>query len=113
MIADAKWVERNLGYHPDKNPLPLSTFADSAAARPKVPEDLQREIIDFDSEGGLTVLGESFQSTKLVGYAFIWLAFGVASVDTWRAPHPGPADQTNATLGRAFVRPPGRRGRNS
>jgi len=50
MIADAKWVERNLGYHPDKNPLPLSTFADSAAARPKVPEDLQREIIDFDSE---------------------------------------------------------------
>ena len=62
---------------------------------------------------GVTVLGESFQSTKLVGYAFIWLAFGVASIDTWRAPHPGPADQTNATLGRAFVRPSGRRGRNS
>jgi chloramphenicol-sensitive protein RarD len=30
---------------------------------------------------GLFVLGEPFSATKLVGYAFIWLAFALASVD--------------------------------
>lgn len=52
MIADRAWVERNLGFDPISRPAPPSTFADKAAAAPgSRPEDLQREIIDFDSEG--------------------------------------------------------------
>jgi nucleoside phosphorylase len=51
MIADREWVRRNLGFDPIARPAPASTFAHPAAARPRsTPEDLQREIIDFDSE---------------------------------------------------------------
>jgi len=50
MIADRKWVERNLGFDPATTPAPASTFAFSRAVKPTQPEDLQREIIDFDSE---------------------------------------------------------------
>jgi hypothetical protein len=52
MIVDRAWVERNLGFDPIAVPAPPSTFAVTAAsaAAPKQ-EDLQREIIDFDSEG--------------------------------------------------------------
>ena len=51
MKADRKWVERNLGFDPIERPAPDSTFAISEAARSRSVEDLQREIIDFDSEG--------------------------------------------------------------
>lgn len=52
MIVDRAWVERNLGFDPIKTPPPASTFAFKAAAKPsRRPEDLQRDIIDFDSEG--------------------------------------------------------------
>ncbi len=51
MIADREWVRRNIGFDPIARPAPMSTFSFSAAARPSsTPEDLQREIIDFDSE---------------------------------------------------------------
>ena len=51
MRADRKWVERNLGFDPIGTPPPPATFARTEAVAPKTPEDFQREIIDFDSEG--------------------------------------------------------------
>jgi purine-nucleoside phosphorylase len=52
MIASRVWVKRNLGFDPISTPPPSSTFAVAEAAKPeRTPEDLQREIIDFDSEG--------------------------------------------------------------
>ena len=51
MIADREWVRRNLGFDPVATPAPASTFSFARAAQPRsTPEDLQREIIDFDSE---------------------------------------------------------------
>jgi Phosphorylase superfamily len=51
MIADRAWVRRNLGFDPIARPAPVATFAVARAAHPSsTPEDLQREIIDFDSE---------------------------------------------------------------
>ena len=50
MRVDRKWVERNLGFDPIKTPAPDSTFTLREAARSRSVEDLQREIIDFDSE---------------------------------------------------------------
>ena len=50
MRVDGKWVERNLGFDPIATPPPASTFAFSRAAQTSEPEDLRREIIDFDSE---------------------------------------------------------------
>src|SRR6185437_6903995 len=50
--ASRAWVHRNLGFDPIKTPAPLNSFATAAAAKPgAAPEDFQREIIDFDSEG--------------------------------------------------------------
>src|SRR3984893_4212353 len=51
MKVDRKWVERNLGYDPIAKPPPGTTFAFAqAATKTATAEDLQREIIDFDSE---------------------------------------------------------------
>ena len=50
MIVDGAWVERNLGFDPVARPAPASTFAFTRAAASQTNEDLQREIIDFDSE---------------------------------------------------------------
>lgn len=51
MIADREWVRRNIGFDPIARPAPVSTFSFRAAARTSsTVEDLQREIIDFDSE---------------------------------------------------------------
>jgi Phosphorylase superfamily len=51
MIANRAWVQRNLGFDPISRPAPATTFSFSKAAAPRsTPEDLQREIIDFDSE---------------------------------------------------------------
>ncbi len=49
--ANRAWVKRNLGFDPVELPAPVTTFAVAAASAPR-PEldDLQREIIDFDSE---------------------------------------------------------------
>src|SRR5262245_27006551 len=52
MTVDRAWVERNLGFDPISMPAPHSTFVIKKAATPSGgPEDLAREIIDFDSEG--------------------------------------------------------------
>ena len=51
MKVDRKWVERNLGFDPIVTPPPPATFAVARAAKKNAAvEDLQREIIDFDSE---------------------------------------------------------------
>jgi hypothetical protein len=51
MTVDRAWIQRNLGFDPIARPAPESTFEFAAAAHPSsTPEDLQREIIDFDSE---------------------------------------------------------------
>src|SRR5215467_8884634 len=51
MLIDQAWVQRNLGFDPLTTPAPASTFAFAKAADPQAtPDDLQREIIDFDSE---------------------------------------------------------------
>jgi purine-nucleoside phosphorylase len=58
MVADRNWVERNLGFDPISTPPPSDTFSVARVAKAAVkpsekpaPEDFQREIIDFDSEG--------------------------------------------------------------
>jgi hypothetical protein len=52
VIVDRAWVERNIGVDPTTVSLPPSTFAFRAAAAPDASlDDIQREIIDFDSEG--------------------------------------------------------------
>lgn len=50
MLADRKWVERNLGFDPIEMRPPVEAFAFKKAAKTEAPEDFQREIIDFDSE---------------------------------------------------------------
>ncbi len=50
MRVDRKWMLRNLGFDPIESPPPASTFAFAAARSTRTVEDLQREIIDFDSE---------------------------------------------------------------
>src|SRR5437867_6360013 len=50
MIVDRAWVERNLGFDPIARPAPSSTFAFAPADRSPSSVNLQREIIDFDSE---------------------------------------------------------------
>jgi hypothetical protein len=50
MKANRQWMVRNLGFDPLKTPPPATTFAFAKAALTGAPEDLQREIIDFDSE---------------------------------------------------------------
>jgi hypothetical protein len=50
MIVDRAWVKRNLGFDPLTEPPPLDTFAFKTAATSTDTADLQREIIDFDSE---------------------------------------------------------------
>jgi Phosphorylase superfamily len=50
MKANRQWMVRNLGFDPLKTPPPTTTFAFAKAASTGAPEDLQREIIDFDSE---------------------------------------------------------------
>jgi hypothetical protein len=51
MVVDRAWVQRNLGFDPVTTPPPATTFAVRAAVgKSAAPEDLQREVIDFDSE---------------------------------------------------------------
>jgi hypothetical protein len=52
MRASRAWVKRNLGFDPISTPAPAGSYAHKVAATPRAtPEDFQREIIDFDSEG--------------------------------------------------------------
>ena len=50
MTADRAWMVRNLGFDPVTEPPPANTFAFQKAVDSHEPEDLAREIIDFDSD---------------------------------------------------------------
>src|SRR5215831_10623805 len=50
MIVDRQWAERNLGFDPISSPPPAFTYAFAPAPSSSSNEDIQREIIDFDSE---------------------------------------------------------------
>jgi hypothetical protein len=50
MTVNRKWAQRNLGFDPIATPAPSKTFAFKPAEDPRSDRDLQREIIDFDSE---------------------------------------------------------------
>jgi Phosphorylase superfamily len=50
MTVDSAWIARNLGFDPTHQPPPDQTYAFKQAAKTSAPEDLQREIIEFDSE---------------------------------------------------------------
>ena len=51
MTVDRAWVARNLGFDPIATPPPANTFQVAAAAvKSPAHEDIEREIIDFDSE---------------------------------------------------------------
>ena len=64
MTVDRDWMRRNLGFDPYKTQPPPETFAYPAAAKPSAtPEDLQREIIDFDSEPPARSVGFLSSST--------------------------------------------------
>src|ERR1700722_5711613 len=52
VTVDRAWIARNIGVDPTSIPIPPAAFARRVAASPNASlDDLQREIIDFDSEG--------------------------------------------------------------
>jgi nucleoside phosphorylase len=52
MIVDRAWAERNIGFDPAKTAAPPGAYSYKPAVAPESdPDDLRREIIDFDSEG--------------------------------------------------------------
>jgi hypothetical protein len=100
MKVDRKWVERNLGYNPITKPPPDTTFAFAQAAQKRATtEDLQREIIDFDSESPAGVQFMAFSTaTGLSRYTDVPWPKGLAP-KTGRAPGRSP----NSPLPRADV----------
>ena len=48
MIVDGAWAQRNIGFDPTTVPAQVGAPTDASG---DIPDDLQREIIDFDSEG--------------------------------------------------------------
>ena len=99
MIVDRQWAKRNFGFDPIARPAPASTFALTKAADTSSPEDLQREIIDFDSEGpeGKEFLAFT-TSTGLSRFTDIPWPKGLAP-KTGRAP----TERANSPLPRADV----------
>jgi hypothetical protein len=99
MKVDRKWVERNLGFDPIAKPPPHTTFAFARAAKSAKSEDLQREIIDFDSESpaGLQFMAFS-TATGLSRYTDVPWPKGLA-------PKTGPKPRrgSNSPLPRADV----------
>src|ERR1700751_487207 len=100
MVVNRAWVVRNLGFDPITAPPPISTFA-VAAGGTKAPssEDLQREIIDFDSESpaGLAFLAFT-TATGLSRFTDIPWPKGLAPKTG-----PKPSGNGNAALPRADV----------
>lgn len=50
MIVDGAWAERNIGFDPTKTAAPAAEAHEGVASSVDI-NDLQRQIIDFDSEG--------------------------------------------------------------
>ncbi len=91
MIIDRAWIERNIGVDPTSIPIPTSTFARRAAASPNASlDDLQRDIIDFDSEGpeGAAFLAFT-KATGLSRFVEIPWPKGLAPTPATRAPAGG------------------------
>ena len=99
MIVDRKWALRNLGFDPIATPAPSETFASSKAKDAPTPENLQREIIDFDSEAphGREFLAFT-ATTGLSRYTDVKWPKGLAP-KTGRAP----STRSNSPLPRADV----------
>jgi Phosphorylase superfamily len=97
--VDRKWVERNLGFDPITKPPPATAFAYAPAARAATTEDLQREIIDFDSESpaGLQFLAFT-TATGLSRYTDVPWPKGLAPKTG-----PTPSGGSNSALPRADV----------
>jgi phosphorylase superfamily protein len=99
MIADRAWVKRNLGFDPIETPAPTSTFAFRRALTVGAPEDLQREIIEFDSEAPA---GREFlaftTSTGLSRYTEVPWPTGLAPKTG-----PAPRGRSGSSLPRADV----------
>jgi len=99
MRVDRAWVERNLGFDPITTPPPPSTFAVAKAAATQAPEDLRREMIDFDSEASAG--REFFAFSSATGLS----RFTDIPWPTGFAPKTGPTPsaRSNAPLPRADV----------
>jgi hypothetical protein len=50
MTVNRSWIQRNIGFDPISTPAAKNTFSFAPAATSASAENLQREIIDFDSE---------------------------------------------------------------
>ena len=91
--ATRAWVKRNLGFDPIATPPPTTTFATAVAStKAATPEDLQREIIDFDSESPQGAAFFTFSTaTGLSRYTDI----------PWPGAAPGRTPSLERALGRA------------
>src|SRR6476469_14890 len=79
-VADRQWVKTNLGFDPVEIPAPADTYKTESAAKPRSSDEaLQREIIDFDSEGAEGQAFFTFSSaTGLSSYTDISWPRGLA-----------------------------------
>jgi hypothetical protein len=81
MIVDAAWAERNIGFDPTKIAAPVGAHAREGVASGDDTGDLQREIIDFDSEGPVGAAFLCFtKSTGLSRFTDIPWPSGLAPV---------------------------------
>jgi hypothetical protein len=91
VIINRAWIERNIGVDPTSIPIPTSAFARRAAASPNASlDEVQREIIDFDSEGpeGAAFLAFT-KATGLSRFVDIPWPKGLAPTPATRAPGGG------------------------
>jgi len=90
MIVDRAWAKRNVGFDPIAKPAPQETFTFKPAAKTATPKDLQREVIDFDSEAAE---GQSFIAlTKSTGLS----AFTDIPWPKGTAPKTGPTPKSGS-----------------
>ena len=91
MIVDRAWIARNIGADPATVSIPKSAFTTHAAAAPDASlDDIQRDIIDFDSEGpeGAAFLAFT-KATGLSRFVDIPWPKGLAPTPAARAPAGG------------------------
>jgi nucleoside phosphorylase len=91
MIVDRAWVERNIGFDPLKTTAPSATYAYKPATRPNPSlEDIQRDIIDFDSEGSEGAAFLAFTTaTRLSRFTDIPWPSGLAPQTATKSPGTG------------------------
>jgi hypothetical protein len=91
MIVDRAWIARNIGVDPATVSIPKSAFATrAAAARDASLDDIQRDIIEFDSEGPEGAAFMAFtKATGLSRFVDIPWPKGMAPTPATRAPAGG------------------------